>query len=64
MFQDIESEEKESIKDWLWSEYGKEVLKASIKGLPEWWKKELAKNALDEMANENQKNGFYNEDGN
>ncbi len=64
VFQDIESEEKESIKDWLWSEYGKEVLKASIKGLPEWWKKELAKNALDEMANENQKNGFYNEDGN
>ena len=32
---------KEEIIDWLWKTYGKQLLRHSIKGLPEWYKEKL-----------------------
>jgi hypothetical protein len=40
---DIEEEEKENIKDFLWKEFGREVLKTATRGLPEFYKEYLAK---------------------
>lgn len=40
---DIIEEEKETIKDFLWQEFSKELLNKSIKGVPEWYKERLAK---------------------
>jgi 3-oxoacyl-[acyl-carrier-protein] synthase III len=40
---DIEEEEKENIKDFLWKEFGREVLKHATRGLPEFYKEYLAK---------------------
>jgi hypothetical protein len=40
---DIEEEEKENIKDFLWKEFGREILKHSTRGLPEFYKEYLAK---------------------
>lgn len=41
--EDISQEEKENIKDFLWKEFGDEVLRESVKGLPEWYKEKLLK---------------------
>jgi hypothetical protein len=38
---DISKEEKDIIKDFLWNEFGKELLRKSVSGLPEWYKKRL-----------------------
>ena len=38
---DIEEEEKENIKEFLWKSYKKDYLQGSIKGLPEWYKEQL-----------------------
>lgn len=38
VMQDIEDEEKENIKTFLWNEFGKEVLRTSVNGLPEYYK--------------------------
>jgi hypothetical protein len=38
---DISQEEKDIIKDFLWEEFGKELLRKSVSGLPEWYKKKL-----------------------
>jgi hypothetical protein len=42
---DIIEEEKESIKDALWGLFGKEILGAATKGLPEWYKERLVREA-------------------
>ncbi len=42
---DVAAEETENIKDKLWDLYGKEVLRTSIHGLPEYYKKWLADSA-------------------
>ena len=39
---DIEEEEKEAIMGFLWREYGRDVLRKSTAGLPEWYKGRLA----------------------
>lgn len=39
---DIEAEERQSISNFLYAERKREVMKAATKGLPEWYKKELA----------------------
>lgn len=38
---DITEEEKEEIKNFLWTCYGKDVLRTAIRGLPEWYKEKL-----------------------
>ncbi len=43
---DITEEEKENIKDFLWKEFGGEILRTATKGLPEWYKEYLAKNSF------------------
>lgn len=39
---DIAKEEEENIKDYLWRTYGKELLRHSISGFPEWYKEKIA----------------------
>lgn len=41
---DIEIEEKEIIKEFLWKEYSGELLRKSTQGLPEWYKRYLISN--------------------
>lgn len=43
VMQDIEEEEKETIKNFLWKEFGSEVLRTSVQGLPEFYKMWLLK---------------------
>jgi len=38
---DIEEEEKENIKKFLWKEFSKKIKKEATKGLPDWYKKKL-----------------------
>lgn len=40
---DIIEEEKDCIKDYLWKEFGQELLRKSIAGFPEWYKEQLVK---------------------
>ena len=42
---DIKTEEIDTIKNFLWREFGDEVLRKSIAGLPEWYKRKLLKRA-------------------
>jgi hypothetical protein len=44
---DIIEEEKENIKEFLWKEFGKAVLRKSTAGLPEWYKEKLLKNGFE-----------------
>lgn len=46
---DIIEEEKENIKNFLWQEYGQELLRYSTKGCAEWYKKYLAEKALEKI---------------
>ena len=39
----IEEEEKETIKEFMWTEFGKELLRKSVHGLPEFYKLHLLK---------------------
>ena len=43
---DIVEEEKENIKNFLWKEFGKEVIRISTNGLPEWYKEKLVRDSL------------------
>lgn len=43
---DIEAEEKENIKEKLWSLFGQDLLRKSTAGFPEWFKERLANEAL------------------
>lgn len=38
---DITAEEKENIKAFLWNNFGRQVLRNSVHGLPEWYKRKL-----------------------
>ena len=39
---DISEEEINTIKSFLWREFGEELLRRSTAGLPEWYKQQLA----------------------
>jgi ATP-dependent helicase/DNAse subunit B len=39
---DITEEEKENILNFLWNEFGKELLRNAVKGFPEFYKRYLA----------------------
>ncbi len=41
--QDIYDEEKENIKDFLWGLFGKDLMRAATKNLPEWYKASMVK---------------------
>lgn len=45
---DIEEEEKENIKEFLWREFGQEFLRRSTSGLPEFYKEWLAKRSFED----------------
>lgn len=45
--EDITEECKENIKNFLWKEFGKEVLKTATKGIPSWYKEYLLKQSFD-----------------
>ena len=47
----IESEEKENIKNFLWKKFGKEVLKEASRGFPEFYKNYLLQ-GMSETENE------------
>jgi hypothetical protein len=44
---DITDEEKEIIKNFLWREFGSDVLRTAIRGFPEWYKDQLLENAFE-----------------
>lgn len=50
---DIIAEEKEAILKVLWNEFGKDIIRVAVHGLPEFYKNELAKKAFANMNNEN-----------
>jgi hypothetical protein len=41
---DIKDEEKENIKNYLYQQFEGDILKASIKGFPQWYKDKLLEN--------------------
>jgi len=43
---DIESEEKENIKNHLWNEFKGDILRKAIAGFPEWYKTKLLERAI------------------
>jgi len=45
---DIISEEKETIKNFLFREFGQEIIRKSTAGLPEWYKEKLIKDSFEE----------------
>ena len=45
--EDIESEEKEAIKDWLWNEYRKDIIRAASVGFADWYKSKLLNRAFE-----------------
>jgi hypothetical protein len=47
IMRDIEEEEKETIKEFLWKEFGKEILRYATKGFPEFYKNYLLKRAFE-----------------
>ncbi len=44
---DIKTEEEENIKEQLWKFFGKDVLRYSTRGLPEWYKEKLIGGSVD-----------------
>ena len=44
--EDIAEEEKVEIMERLWQAFSKEILAGAVKGLPEWYKRELATNPV------------------
>lgn len=40
--EDVIKEEKENIKEFLWREFGSDLIRCSTAGLPEWYKEQLA----------------------
>lgn len=47
---DITAEESYNIKEWLWDEFGKQILKAAGEGFPQWYKEQLLKQSTDEIG--------------
>ena len=47
---DIKDEEMENIKNFLWKEFGSEVLRTSVKGFPEWYKERLVRESFEPAA--------------
>lgn len=45
--QDVEEEEKEIIKDFLWKQFGGEVLRIAARGFPEYYKQKLLERGFD-----------------
>lgn len=45
---DITEEEKETIKDFLWQQYGQDLLRYACGGFPEWYKMRLLEGAFDD----------------
>lgn len=45
--EDIREEEKETIKKFLWEHFGEELLRRSVVGFPEWYKKYLLERGVD-----------------
>ena len=41
VYEDIDQEEQEEVKEWLWKEFNKELKRVSTLGLPEWYKERL-----------------------
>ena len=48
---DIEDEEKENIKEFLWNEYGKEIMRRAVMGFPEFYKNFLLQRSFKENKN-------------
>lgn len=44
---DLREEEEETIKKELWKLYGKSILQYSVRGLPEWYRKQLEEKTLE-----------------
>jgi hypothetical protein len=44
---DILAEEEETIKEFLWKHFGKDILRRATAGLPEWYKEELMQRSFD-----------------
>lgn len=44
---DIESEQKEDVKEFLWNEHKREIFANATRGLPEWYKEKLLKNSFE-----------------
>ena len=44
--QDIEAEEKEAIKEWLYNENKREIIKAATNGFPQWYKQQLLESSF------------------
>ena len=47
IMRDIEEEEKETIKEFLWEQFGKEILRYATKGFPEFYKNYLLKRTFE-----------------
>jgi hypothetical protein len=47
---DVAEEEKENIKEFLWKEFGSEVLRKAVGGFPEYYKDKLVKESFDETT--------------
>lgn len=48
---DIQEEEKENIKEFLWKNFGDNVLRKSISGFPEWYKEYIMKKSFEKLEN-------------
>lgn len=46
--QDIKEEETDQIKEWLFSHFGRDILRKSTAGFPEWYKQQLAERSFAE----------------
>lgn len=47
---DIEAEEKDAVKDFLWREFASELKRKSTAGLPEWYKEKVMERAFEDDA--------------
>jgi hypothetical protein len=46
--EDIESEEQDSVKNFLWKEYKRDIMRAATGGFAEWYKDQLLKRSFDQ----------------
>jgi hypothetical protein len=47
---DITEEEASTIKQFLWKQFGQEVLRTAVRGFPEWYKEQLLTRSMEEVA--------------
>lgn len=45
---DIAAEEKENIKDFLWNNFGHDIIRNATAGIPQWYKEKLLKDSMNE----------------